>query len=206
MKEKPNTREKILEAAENEFIEKGFGGARTTVIAERAGVTHAMLHYYFRTKEQLFEQIVNKNVAVLEQTIIAAMGEPDRPFIGRLKSGIAMHFDMIAANPQLPRFFVNEVLLHPDQYRILYDKMKVKVQGLLASLQEEADKETAAGKMDKVDVRMLFVSFLSLNFFPFVAQSLWSGLLGDLMDDEAAYLEARKAENIKMMEKRLKVI
>lgn len=206
MKEKPNTREKILEAAEQEFIENGFGGARTTVIAERAGVTHAMLHYYFRTKEQLFEQIVNKNVAVLEQTIIATMGEPDRPFVERLKSGISAHFDLIAVNPQLPRFFVNEVLLHPEQYKILYDKMKAKVQGLLASLQEEADKEASAGKMDKVDVRMLFVSFLSLNFFPFVAQSLWSGLLGDLMDDEAAYLEARKAENIKMMEKRLKAI
>lgn len=206
MKEKPNTRDKILEAAEKEFIEKGFAGARTTVIAERAGVTHAMLHYYFRTKEQLFEQIVNKNVATLEQTIIAAMGEPDKPFVERLKSGMSVHFDMIATNPQLPRFFVNEVLLHPEQYKILYDKMKVKVQGLFVSLQEEADKEAAAGKICKVDVRMLFISFLSLNFFPFVAQSLWRGLLGDLMDDEAAYLEARKAENVKMVENRLKIV
>ena len=50
----------ILEAAEREFITKGYDGARTTSIAKEAGVTHAMLHYYFRTKEHLFEQIIDK--------------------------------------------------------------------------------------------------------------------------------------------------
>ena len=43
-----NKEQAILEAAEREFIAKGFAGARTTSIAEAAGVTHAMLHYYFR--------------------------------------------------------------------------------------------------------------------------------------------------------------
>ena len=54
-----NKEQAILEAAEREFIAKGFAGARTTSIAEAAGVTHAMLHYYFRTKEQLFERILD---------------------------------------------------------------------------------------------------------------------------------------------------
>lgn len=50
-----DTEERILKAAETEFFTKGFDGARTTSIAERAGVTHAMLHYYFRSKALLFE-------------------------------------------------------------------------------------------------------------------------------------------------------
>ena len=58
-----NKEQEILEAAEREFIAKGFAGARTTSIAEAAGVTHAMLHYYFRTKEQLFERILDEKMA-----------------------------------------------------------------------------------------------------------------------------------------------
>ena len=54
-----DTETRILEAAEKEFFEKGYAGARTTSIAEAAGVTHAMLHYYFRTKDNLFERIVS---------------------------------------------------------------------------------------------------------------------------------------------------
>ena len=48
---KKNTEQDILKAAENEFLDKGFVGAKTTEIARLAGVNHAMLHYYFRTKE-----------------------------------------------------------------------------------------------------------------------------------------------------------
>ena len=61
MEQKPAQKREqaILEAAEREFLKKGFDGARTTSIAAAAGVTHAMLHYYFRTKEQLFERILD---------------------------------------------------------------------------------------------------------------------------------------------------
>lgn len=50
----PDTEARILQAAEHEFLTKGYAGARTTSIAEAAGVTHAMFHYYFRTKDKLF--------------------------------------------------------------------------------------------------------------------------------------------------------
>ncbi len=53
MQKKENKENEILEAAEKLFAEKGFKGATTTLIAAEAGVTHAMLHYYFRTKDQI---------------------------------------------------------------------------------------------------------------------------------------------------------
>ena len=58
-----NKEQLILEAAESEFAAKGYDGARTTSIAKAAGVTHAMLHYYFRTKELLFERIIDKKIS-----------------------------------------------------------------------------------------------------------------------------------------------
>ena len=58
-----NKEQAIIDAAEREFLTKGFDGARTTSIAQAAGVTHAMLHYYFRTKEKIFERILDERCA-----------------------------------------------------------------------------------------------------------------------------------------------
>ena len=60
-----DTETRILQAAEKEFLEKGYAGARTVSIAEAAGVTHAMLHYYYRTKDNLFEKIVSDKMHML---------------------------------------------------------------------------------------------------------------------------------------------
>ena len=59
----------ILQAAEEEFLLKGFAGARTTEIAQKAGVNHAMLHYYFNTKEQLFEQVMAEKMALFRDSV-----------------------------------------------------------------------------------------------------------------------------------------
>ena len=103
-----DTESEILKAAEQEFMLKGFDGAKTTSIAHAAGVTHAMLHYYFRTKEQLFERILTEKVQLMSESVLAAFGQPGLPLLERLKDGVTCHFDFIAANPQLPRFIVNE--------------------------------------------------------------------------------------------------
>ncbi len=205
--EKNNTEQLILEAAEQEFFAKGFGGARTAVIAEKAGVTHAMLHYYFRKKEYLFERIVAKNISLLAQTITAAMGNSDLPIVERLKSGIAAHFDLIAANPQLPRFFLNEVLSRPEHYHIMYERIK-EVSGKLATLQKDVDEASGRGEIEQVDIRMLLISLLSLNVFPFIAyafiEPVSNELLGGMMADREKYLAMRKAENIEMIMRRIK--
>ena len=116
MEQKPAQKREqaILEAAEREFLKKGFDGARTTSIAAAAGVTHAMLHYYFRTKEQLFERILDEKMRMMGQSVLAAFGDARLPLIERLRNGIERHFDFIAANPDLPRFIVNEVFARPE--------------------------------------------------------------------------------------------
>ena len=94
-----NKEQAILEAAEQEFLNKGFAGARTTSIAEAAGVTHAMLHYYFRTKEQLFERILDEKMRLMSRSVLTAFGQPDLPLPERIRDGVESHFDFIAANP-----------------------------------------------------------------------------------------------------------
>ena len=67
----------ILEAAEQEFLEKGFEAAKTTKIASLAGVTHAMLHYYYRTKENLFDLVFDKKTRLLKESMFNAFDNPD---------------------------------------------------------------------------------------------------------------------------------
>lgn len=202
-KEKQTTEQLILEAAEEEFLLKGFDGARTTAIAEKAGVTHAMLHYYFRTKEQLFERIVTKVSTLVARTVVAAMGNPQKPIVERIRSGIESHFDLIAAHPLLPRFFLNEVVLRPERYHLLHDSLKKRIATLFRQLQTEADRAAEAGEMEAVDMRQLFVSIVSLNVFPFLAISFAGLLLGDLAGDREKFLASRKAEAIETILRRI---
>ena len=187
-----DTESEILKAAEQEFMLKGFDGAKTTSIAHAAGVTHAMLHYYFRTKEQLFERILTEKVQLMSESVLAAFGQPGLPLLERLKDGVTCHFDFIAANPQLPRFIVNEVFSRPERYKLMSDKI-VKVADCLMK-----------GKVEWVDVRMLLLDIISLNVFPFIAYPIIEPILGDIAADRNRFFELRKAENIEMIMRRIK--
>lgn len=204
--EKASKEQLILEAAEYEFFTKGFEGSRTTSIAERAGVTHAMLHYYFRTKEHLFERIVSKNVTTLEQTMLAAMGNPEKPIVERFKEGISAHYDLIVAHPLLPRFFLNEIIAHPERHDALISRLKSIAAKLFTELQEAADAAFRRGEIEQIDVRMLFLSMLSLNIFPFIVYPFGQKVMPEMMSDKVSFLAKRKAENIEMIMRRIKLL
>jgi len=193
----------ILEAAELEFFTKGYEGARTTSIARKAGVTHAMLHYYYRTKEKLFECIIEKTINTVKQTMLAAMGDPDMPLIERLKDGIGSHFDLLVTNPLLPRFFLNEIISRPERYNLLYERVTGFAQELFANLQREIDVAAERGEIEKIDVRTLLLSIMSLNIFPFIAYQFVEPVMGNLMADRDKFLAGRKAENIEIIMKRI---
>lgn len=202
--EKVSKEQLILEAAEYEFFTKGFAGARTTSIAERAGVTHAMLHYYYRTKEQLFERIIEKNAATICETMLAAMGNPEMPIIERLRDCISAHFDLVVEHPLLPRFFLNEIVAYPERYSMLTDNLATTANKLFSELQCEANAAFERGEIEQVDVRMLFLSMLSLNIFPFVVYPFGQKIMSDIMGDKESFLERRKAENIELIIRRIK--
>lgn len=194
----------ILAAAEQEFLTKGYDGARTTSIAQAAGVTHAMLHYYFRTKEQLFERIVDEKFATMSHSMFAIMGDPSLPIVERIKGGIAAHFDFIADNPLLPRFVINEIVSRPERYEVLYKRAGIIIETIYRDLQLEIDRAAERGEIEKVDIKMLFISIMSMNIFTFLAYPFMEPLMGNLMADREQFLTARKAENIETILRRIK--
>ena len=176
-----NKEQTILEAAEREFLNKGFAGARTTSIAEAAGVTHAMLHYYFRTKEQLFERILDEKMRLMSQSVLTAFGHPD-----------------------LPRFIVNEVFSQPERYETMRTRIREIAEVLMHDIQQELDASAARGETDRIDVRMLMLDIISLNVFPFIAFPVVEPILGDLSGDRSRFFELRRSENVEIVLRRLK--
>lgn len=187
----------ILQAAEREFLEKGYSGAKTTAIAQAAGVTHAMLHYYFRTKEKLFEKIVADKMDKLKRVMFGVIGNPDLPLRERLKQGVEQHFDFIAENPHLPRFIFNELHEHPERIDQVKNSIASIAAKAITTLQNEIDRKAASGECRPVDARMLMLDIASLNLFPFVAAPLISSSFGKLFEGRDEFLEMRKKENVR---------
>ncbi len=187
----------ILQAAEREFLEKGYSGAKTTAIAQAAGVTHAMLHYYFRTKEKLFEKIVADKMDKLKRVMFGVIGNPDLPLRERLKQGVEQHFDFIAENPHLPRFIFNELHEHPERIDQVKNGIASIAAKAITSLQNEIDRKAASGECRPVDARMLMLDIASLNLFPFIAAPLISSSFGNLFEGRDEFLEMRKKENVR---------
>jgi AcrR family transcriptional regulator len=187
--ESRNTENLILEAAESEFLEKGFELARTMSIAQRAGVTHAMLHYYFRTKEQLFQKVVEQKFQLIADMVLVPFSSSELPVKERLTQGIGAHFDLLMKNPQLSRFLVSESdRLAP----ILKDVILPKAIPVMMSLQNEID----------MDVRMLLLDILSQNLFAFIFHPVLEKA-GFADQGTDAFMEQIKQENITIILKRL---
>lgn len=202
--EPQTTEERILEAAVQEFMSKGYAGARTTAIAEAAGVTHAMLHYYFRTKDKLFDRIIESKIGTLRDIMLSSLGDPTIPLFDKIKNAIESHQDFIAANPDLPRFIINEVLNRPDRMPMVIERLKHHTPIVVESLQRQIDEYADRGLCRRVDAGMLMLDIVSLNIFPFSARPMVNALLGGMMENRQAFVEARKKENVETIMKKLK--
>ena len=197
--------QQILEAAEQEFLEKGYDGARTTSIAKTAGVTHAMLHYYFRTKEQLFEHIIDKKMSEIVPLMTHLFGNSGLPLVERIEEAVSVHFDFVVSNPDLPRFLINEVLPNKERCDLFRSKIE-NVLYFVDNLQREVNEAAASGEVEQFNVLLLFQSVLSLNIFPSVMANMIENLLGDNGQSMKEVLAQRKAENIELIMRRIKKI
>ena len=190
---KTDTESRILQAAEEEFLLKGLEGARTTAIAERAGVTHAMLHYYFRTKNMLFERIIEEKMRNAGNIMQAVFVLGDMPLMERVKRGVEQHFDFIAANPNLPRFVIQEIYSHPERHEIMRSQVLTITKDWLCDLQRHIDESAATKATEWIDARMLLLDIVSLNLFAFIGYPFVSLMFDGLVTDKKVFFEKRNS-------------
>lgn len=199
-----DTESLILQAAEREFMSNGFAGARTTSIAEAAGVTHAMFHYYFRTKEKLFDRIIAEKITLLKDALFNSVEDENVPLEDMIRNIIVHHMEFVASNPDLPRFLVGEIFCNPQRSAGFIEKLRAYAPAVVMRLQEKIDKEAAMGKVRRLDAKMLMLDIASLNVFSYMALPAVNAALDNCMVDADAFLALRKKENYDTIMRKLK--
>jgi TetR/AcrR family transcriptional regulator len=165
---------RILAAARQEFCERGLDGARMQAIADRAGVNKALLHYYFRSKENLFQVIIHDIASVIWRQIHKDLedrpGTPDlRTAIKSLVSSYIMTF---ARQPEIPLVLIR-LLINRDK------NFLPVVQSIIRAIGDEPqrifslfEKETKAGTIKKVDPVQLIMSIMSMIIITFLSRPI----------------------------------
>ena len=197
---KSNTEEQILKAAEKVFLSKGFKNSKISDIAELAGVNNALINYYFRTKEKLFDKVLHSKIKLLAQAISNVV-DKELPFMQVIKNLVEAQFDFFNENELLPRFILSEVL--PDESRIGMFRDNVIPIILKASVQldKKLQQEIAAGNIRNVKIFDLLYSMTSMNVLCFVVKPIIMGIgaANPMTPHYSQIMDDRKNNNVEII-------
>jgi TetR/AcrR family transcriptional regulator len=186
-----STEEKILSAAKKVFIIKGMAGARMQDIADEAGINKALLHYYFKNKEQLFENIFTKLTEGLWKQITSVF-ESDDPLFEKIHSFCSLYIEKVIQNPYIPLFVLYELNQRPTRF---VKKMFRNNPLRPAKLMQQIDSEVKAGNIRRIDPPQLVMNMISLCVLPFMGKPMFMTVMNL---DEKTFLD--------LMQQRKKVV
>lgn len=155
-----STEEKFKEAARIVFTKKGYAATKTRDIAQEAGLNLALLNYYFRSKEKLFEIIMAEKVVQLFNFIAPSLNDPHTTLTEKIEIIAERYIDMLIKNPDLPLFVLGEIRNNPERFA-----KSIKLQGFI--MESQFIKQIAAQKPG-INPVQLFISFMAMLVFPFV--------------------------------------
>ncbi len=189
--DKENTEKKILDAAKKVFVTKGSDGARMQEIANEAGINKSLLHYYYRSKEKLFAAVFKFAFKKFAPNLMGIFESEDDIF-SKITLFIHSYIDIIAKNPFIPMFILNEV----NKKDAGFVGMVIKNSGMNIDILEKViNTEVNNGTIKPTDTKQLIVNIIALCVFPFIGRPLIQTVVFD--DSKQAYdlfLESRKKE------------
>ena len=156
-----STEEKIKAAARTVFTKKGFAATRTRDIAEESGINLALLNYYFRSKEKLFELIMMEKIASFFGTIAPILGDTSLTLEQKISLVAEKYTRVLTDNPDLPLFILSEMRMNPDQFvgRLPFNKL----------LESHFIKQLQERRPDLHPLHFL-MNILGLTVFPFIVK------------------------------------
>jgi len=166
------TEEKILEAAKDIFMKYGLYGARMQDIADTAGINKALLHYYFRSKEKLFDAVFD---GALEKYFsqMTVIGDKSLPIKERLMQYVDNMFEFFTEYPQMSMFIIKEISINPEMFHEKVKHMKNQRALLIPTLEEAF----ANNEIKSFDPVLFMVNLHSLVAYPFLASPLYKVML-----------------------------
>ena len=184
---------KIIAAATEIFLQKGKDGARMQESANKAGINKALLHYYFRSKDKLFEKVFYKEVRTMLNTTLDSVTETDN-FEKFLKLFISNYIDNVALRKNLFRFIFweseNFMKNVTDQFSQVFKNLGFQQNPVISKVK----KAIADGQIRKLDPNNFALSLISMCLFPIIAAPVLSKVATQLDVDNLRFWKKRKQE------------
>lgn len=167
MKKEISTEEKIKEAAKTVFLQKGFSGCTTREIAKAAGMNVALVCYYFRSKDQLFQLIFQ---SILEEFVFSLIQvfQEEMPLQDKMRILIQKRYEFVEKNPEFPNFIHNEIKRNAD---FMQHNKKVFDKIASSGIFEEAHIAQQKGEMRQIDMFHITMLIMSNCDFPFISRN-----------------------------------
>jgi AcrR family transcriptional regulator len=189
--EQTSTEEKILQAATEVFIMKGYDGSTMQEIANKASINKSLLHYYYRSKDKLFTRVFSMVFQHLFIPKIIKIFESDMSLFEKIEAFTEQYIDTILKNPYIPMFVMRELTNNPERLAGLAKQLGLDPEKAYQSINEEIQK----GNIREIEPRQLMVNIIAMCIFPFAGKPMLKAILFD--NDEQAYhefLKQRKKE------------
>lgn len=179
-----STEDKILLAASKVFTQKGYSGTRTRDIAEEAGINLALLNYYFRTKEKLFEQVMKVKIVLLFGQIIPIVTNEKTSLEEKIDLASVKYFEILSKNPNLPIFILSEIQKKTSDIKSILPFERVLNNSFIIQQIKE--------RKPDLNPFHILLNFLSMTAFPFAMKPILTSF--DIMNDDEfqQFVEERK--------------
>jgi AcrR family transcriptional regulator len=189
------TEKKIKEAAKSVFYSKGFEGCSSREIAQSAGLNVALVNYYFRSKNKLFQEIFSEALDEFIESMVKVFNT-DLSLIEKLTIFIEKEFDFLAKHPELPNFIINE--LNRDENCALEQSQyfeKVRDTGIFEQMKMAQDE----GEMISIDLTSVILLILSNCQYPVMSKNFMQSIVPTTNANYALLLKAHKVHVIEML-------
>lgn len=191
-----DARQRILDAATEVFVDKGLSGARMQEIADRVQINKAMLHYYFTSKEKLYETVVSTAVQGIMERIQGVLKGKDVPTEKRFLLLVDTYLDSLSKSPHLPRLVVMDLLAGGETVMKAFQQAQDKTgfvgaRPAIALLQAGIHE----GVIHELDPKHTLISTIGMVAFSFLAEPLLSSVL-QIEDRKAGQFFADRRRNV----------
>ncbi len=164
----------ILKVAKSVFAQKGYAGARMQEIADEAGINKALLHYYYRSKEKLFEQVFEEAVQKLIRPIGVFLAD-DSALFQKIRKLCHHYYSVLSEFPFIPNFVINELSVDPDRLMTMIQSVGLS-EGKETTV-KQIDQCIKRGEIRDIDPNELIWNIMCLCVFPFLSKPIASNIL-----------------------------
>ena len=189
MANKISTEDKILKSAQEVFHHKGFDGARMQEIADKAEINKGLLHYYYKSKDKLFESVFNLALKQMLGRLDSTLNE-DVDLFTKIENLVNSYITVLSMNTFVPNFVFQEINRNPDFFNNNFKKFN-SIESV-RKFENQIKEETEKGTIIEINPKQLILNIISMSIFPFMAKPIAKGILDISEKEFKAIIEERK--------------